>query len=211
MISNPSDHSHVQPYACNDSIVVGNSSHLSSFDIGKTHSDTVTGSLHLNEVLCVPAIRKNLLSMQRFSKDNHCYFEMDANGFLVKDNKTGKVLLTGMLDFHKLFFAFCLINTSYPFMVALILIKHVTYVPWENLVNSHFLLANHMLNNILIYCILICGGQPPCPLIFDIDIICQLSTIALIFFNGFIIQPRVDAEDSGMLTFINKITQVQYI
>ena len=43
----------------------------------------------------VPAIRKNLISIRRFCSDNDCYFKMDANGFSVKDNKTGKVLLTG--------------------------------------------------------------------------------------------------------------------
>ncbi|KAI5341615.1 hypothetical protein L3X38_009490 [Prunus dulcis] len=95
MTSNPSELSHVQPYTGNDSIVVGNGSHLSISHIGKTHLDRSIGSLHLNDVLCVPTIRNNLLSIRRFSKDNHCYFEMDANGFCVKDNKTGKVLLTG--------------------------------------------------------------------------------------------------------------------
>lgn len=95
MTSNPSALSYVQPYKGNDSIVVGNGSQLSITHIGHTQLDTSTGSLNLHEVLCVPAIRKNLFSIRRFSKDNHCYFEMDANGFRVKDNKTGKVLLTG--------------------------------------------------------------------------------------------------------------------
>lgn len=48
----------------------------------------------LNEVLYVPAIRKNLISIRRFCRDNDCFFEMNANGFRVKDNKTGKVILT---------------------------------------------------------------------------------------------------------------------
>lgn len=52
-------------------------------------------SLNLNEVLCVPAIRKNLISIRRFCCDNDCYFKMDANGFYMKYNKTEKVLLTG--------------------------------------------------------------------------------------------------------------------
>jgi hypothetical protein len=52
-------------------------------------------SLNLNEVLYVPAIRKNLIFIRRFCCDNDCYFKMDANGFSVKDNKTEKVLLTG--------------------------------------------------------------------------------------------------------------------
>ena len=42
-----------------------------------------------------PAIKKNLLSMRHFTRDNDCYFEMNFNDFCVKDNKTGKVTLTG--------------------------------------------------------------------------------------------------------------------
>lgn len=95
MTSDPSSLSNVQPYTGTDSIIVGDRNSLQISHIGQSHLSISNGSLVLNEVLCVPAIKKNLLSIRRFTRDNDCYFEMDFNGFCVKDNKTGKVLLTG--------------------------------------------------------------------------------------------------------------------
>ncbi|CAL2279421.1 unnamed protein product [Prunus armeniaca] len=95
MTSDPSLLSHVQPYTGNDSIIVGNGNQLPISHIGKTTLSCSHGSLVLHDVLYVPAITKNLLSIRRFSRDNNCYFEMDYNGFRVKDNKTGKILLIG--------------------------------------------------------------------------------------------------------------------
>ncbi|KAI5350724.1 hypothetical protein L3X38_003615 [Prunus dulcis] len=95
MTSDPSLLSHVQPCTGNDSIIVGNGNQLPISHIGKTTLSCFHGSLVLHDVLYVPAITKNLLSIQRFSRDNNCYFEMDYNGFRVKDNKKGKILLIG--------------------------------------------------------------------------------------------------------------------
>ena len=57
------------------------------------------GSLGIKEVLCIPAIKKNHLSIKRFCKDN-CYFlywklTVFFFFFFVKDNKTGIALLIG--------------------------------------------------------------------------------------------------------------------
>ncbi|KAI5339023.1 hypothetical protein L3X38_018295 [Prunus dulcis] len=86
---------HAQPYTGTDTIVVGNGNQLAITHIGNTKVTGLHKSLNLNEVLCVPAIRKNLISIRRFCRDNDCFFELDANGFHVKDIKAGTVLLTG--------------------------------------------------------------------------------------------------------------------
>ncbi|CAL8079924.1 unnamed protein product [Prunus armeniaca] len=86
---------YAQPYTGTDTIIIGNGNHLAITHIGNTNLSTTHKALELNEVLCVHAIRKNLISIRRFCRDNDCFFEMNANGFRVKDNKTGKVLLTG--------------------------------------------------------------------------------------------------------------------
>ncbi|KAH7852279.1 hypothetical protein Vadar_022705 [Vaccinium darrowii] len=94
MTSSTSSLSHAQPYSGTDSIIIGNGSQLVISHIGHAVLPTPTKSLSLNGVLCVPSIKKNLLSIRHFSQDNNCYFEMDSYGFRVKDNKTGQILVT---------------------------------------------------------------------------------------------------------------------
>lgn len=47
--------------------------------------DTFTRVLHLTNVLYVPSIRKNLLSVSQFAKDNNVYFEFHLFHYLIKD------------------------------------------------------------------------------------------------------------------------------
>jgi histone deacetylase 1/2 len=49
----------------------------------------------LSNVLYVPHITKPLLSVQKFFRDNHIYFEFHASMFYVKDLVTKEVLLSG--------------------------------------------------------------------------------------------------------------------
>lgn len=49
--------------------------------------------LHLNRVLLCPSFVKNLVSVRRFTIDNHCSVEFDPYGFCVKDLKTKTKLL----------------------------------------------------------------------------------------------------------------------
>ena len=52
-------------------------------------------NLHLYNILHVPKLTKNLLSVQRFTIDNSCFFEFWPNHFTIKDKVTKKVLLQG--------------------------------------------------------------------------------------------------------------------
>lgn len=52
-------------------------------------------NLMLKDVLHVPSLCKPLLSVQKFSHDNHCFFEFYPSYFLVKDLKSKEILLQG--------------------------------------------------------------------------------------------------------------------
>ncbi|GJT58366.1 ribonuclease H-like domain-containing protein [Tanacetum coccineum] len=72
--------------------------------VGDGHSIPVTNTghsilptplkyLHLNNVLIIPHIVKNLIFVRQFVRDNNCTTEFDAFGFSVKDFMTRRVLL----------------------------------------------------------------------------------------------------------------------
>ncbi|TYK10642.1 Retrovirus-related Pol polyprotein from transposon TNT 1-94 [Cucumis melo var. makuwa] len=55
-------------------------------------------SFTLNNLLQVPSITKNLISVSQFAKDNHVFFEFHPTLCYVKDLDTGQVLLQGLLN-----------------------------------------------------------------------------------------------------------------
>jgi hypothetical protein len=81
-------------YRGKDQVQVANGSCLSISHIG--HSN-LTGSslLHLKDILHVPRIRKNLLSVYRLVSDNDVFVEFHRHFFYVKDKVTKKILLHG--------------------------------------------------------------------------------------------------------------------
>jgi hypothetical protein len=50
-------------------------------------------SFKLNNVLLVPHLIRNMLSIRKFTRDNRCSIEFDAFGFSVKDLKTHREIL----------------------------------------------------------------------------------------------------------------------
>lgn len=63
-------------------------------------SSLITPSKHifyLQNLLHVPSVTKNLLSVSQFTKDNKVYFEFHPNFCVIKDQATGKILLQGLL------------------------------------------------------------------------------------------------------------------
>lgn len=64
--------------------------------IGTSSLSVFQCSLRLNEVLHVPQISHNLLSVHRLCKNNNCRFICDAFGFWSQDNTTGTILLKGL-------------------------------------------------------------------------------------------------------------------
>lgn len=54
-------------------------------------------SVALNDMLLVPNITKNLVSVSKFARDNHIFFEFHANYCCMKSQGTKEVLLEGIL------------------------------------------------------------------------------------------------------------------
>jgi hypothetical protein len=75
------------------SILVGNGSRIPVTSRGHSILSTQTSNFALNNVLVVPSIVQNLLSVRQFTRDNHCSIEFDAFGFSIKDIPTGRVIL----------------------------------------------------------------------------------------------------------------------
>lgn len=76
-----------------NSLVVGNGDKL---EIVATGSSKLK-SLNLDDVLYVPNITKNLLSVSKLAADNNIFVEFDKNCCFVKEKLTGKVILKGLL------------------------------------------------------------------------------------------------------------------
>ena len=76
-----------------DQIRIGNGLGLIVKHIGSTHLSTQTSSFLLNDVLHVPHITKNLISVHKFTTDTNTLIEFHPTHFFVKERTTGKVLL----------------------------------------------------------------------------------------------------------------------
>jgi hypothetical protein len=75
------------------SITVGNGHHLPVSCSGTCTLPGSTSSFSLRNVLVVPSLVRNLLSVRQFTRDNNCTIEFDVFGFSVKDLQTRHVIL----------------------------------------------------------------------------------------------------------------------
>jgi histone deacetylase 1/2 len=86
--------SHSAPLSTPRFVTIGNGNSVSiSFS---DHSSLCTPSGHvfkLNNVLLVPNLIRNLLSIRKFAHDNFYSIQFDTFGFSVKDLKTRRVIL----------------------------------------------------------------------------------------------------------------------
>ncbi|KAG8492176.1 hypothetical protein CXB51_009599 [Gossypium anomalum] len=89
----------VSPYTGTDQVSMGNGEHVSIAHVG--FSSMLAGSrvLHLKNVLYVPTVCKNLLSVGQFARDNSVYFEFHPYMCFMKDIQTGMILLVAHM--HK--------------------------------------------------------------------------------------------------------------
>jgi hypothetical protein len=83
----------VDEFKGSDQIRVGNGNGLSIKNIGNTRIFTSSQNFDLFNVLHVPAMSKNLISVHKFTKDTNTFFEFHPHYFLLKDRKSGKILL----------------------------------------------------------------------------------------------------------------------
>ena len=94
MTNNIGNLDHVKSYRGNDKIIIGNGQDLNILHIGSAYLNTNHGTLHLNNILVIPKLKKSLLSIGQFIDDIKCVFEFNTNGFIMK-SKENKVLAKG--------------------------------------------------------------------------------------------------------------------
>ncbi|KAL4290064.1 hypothetical protein GQ457_14G022270 [Hibiscus cannabinus] len=85
-------------YAGKGKVHLGDGSALNIEQIGRTFIDSSTRTLCLDQLLYVPSISKNLMSVAKFAKDNDVFFEFHKTTCYIKDASTRIVLLEGQLD-----------------------------------------------------------------------------------------------------------------
>lgn len=61
-------------YEGNSKVVVGNGTELDVSSVGSSYLNSHVGLLHLENLLCVPTIAKNLISVSKFAHDNNVFF-----------------------------------------------------------------------------------------------------------------------------------------
>jgi hypothetical protein len=82
-------------YQGQEQIRVGNGKSIPIKHIGTTQLLSPTLSFQLNDVLHVPQISQNLLSIQKFTADTNTFVELHPKFFNVKDQATGRTVLHG--------------------------------------------------------------------------------------------------------------------
>ena len=76
---------HNKPLFSPHFVTVGNGSSIPITRFGNSRLYTNDTSFLLKDVLLVPSLIRNLLSVRKFTRDNSCTIEFDAFGFSVKD------------------------------------------------------------------------------------------------------------------------------
>ncbi|XP_031278003.1 uncharacterized protein LOC116136437 [Pistacia vera] len=84
-------------YAGSEQLQVGNGELLFISDIGSADLNCPFRTLHLRNVLCVPHITKNFLSVSKLTKDNLVNVEFFIDSCVVKDKFSKVIILKGML------------------------------------------------------------------------------------------------------------------
>lgn len=84
-----------EPYYHSEQIQLGDGSGPPIQNTGDSSLYSPSSSFLLKNLLHVPNITKNFISVSKFCNNNTCYFEFHASFFYMKDTSMGKTLLTG--------------------------------------------------------------------------------------------------------------------
>jgi hypothetical protein len=84
-----------EEYGGSDHIRVGNGNTIPITHIGDAHISSSSFPFTLHNVLHVPNIQKNLISVHQFTKATNTFFEFHPFHFFLKDRVTGSLLLRG--------------------------------------------------------------------------------------------------------------------
>jgi len=83
------------PYSGSDDVMIGDGTNLPITHTGSSHLSSPTSSFKLSNVLCVPTMKKNLISVYQFCITNNVSVEFLPSLFFVKDLQTGAILFQG--------------------------------------------------------------------------------------------------------------------
>jgi hypothetical protein len=83
------------PYTDHDDVMIGDGTTLPITHTGSVSLPTLNSSFHLQDVLCVPTMQKNLISIALFCQTNNVSVEIFPTCFHVKDLRTRDILLQG--------------------------------------------------------------------------------------------------------------------
>lgn len=92
MTGNISHFSTLSTYNGSDHVYMGNGSALPIRHIGTVTLDTTMSPLILKDVLHVPDLKHNLISINKFTKDNFCVFHFDPTGLTVTHRNNGQLI-----------------------------------------------------------------------------------------------------------------------
>jgi hypothetical protein len=84
-----------EKYQANDHVTTANGQGMYIHHICQSKFHTASHTLILKDILHVPSITRNLLSVRKFAIDNHVFFEFHPHFLLVKDLATREVLIRG--------------------------------------------------------------------------------------------------------------------
>ena len=84
-------------YGGQDQVYIGDGKSLLIEHIGSSEMQSHSKPLILSSLLHVPAMKKNLLSVSKFAKDNKVYFEFHSDVCYVKCQDSKRILLRGHL------------------------------------------------------------------------------------------------------------------
>jgi histone deacetylase 1/2 len=87
-----------EQYNGGDKVHVGNGTGLRILHTGHASLRTASHSVALRNILQVPEISKNLLSVHKLARDNDVFFEYHPWHFSIKDRQTGASLLDGQCE-----------------------------------------------------------------------------------------------------------------
>lgn len=81
-----------------DQVSIGDGSSLLIQHVGSAQLSSTYGKFFLHNLLHVPSICQNLLSVRQFCTNNRVFFEFHSTFFLVKDSASQAVLLKGLVE-----------------------------------------------------------------------------------------------------------------
>lgn len=84
-----------QPYTGKDNVHTANGAGMQILHVGQAALASRYKTFKLRNVLHVPSVTRNLLSVRRFTTDNHVSMEFYPNHLLVKDLDTRNTVLSG--------------------------------------------------------------------------------------------------------------------